>query len=420
MVKPGTKRGHTEVSCLRSVASSAPREASFALMLAILAACIASFAGCATTPDPVADFAASADFKDLDAAVEERVSAGRYPGAVFVVANADRVLHVGAVGFADVEHQTPVRSDAIFRMMSMTKPVTTVAVMMLVDDGKVVLDDPVSRYLPEFLGYAAQRPTDPTPITVRQLLTHTSGLGFGSMLISENSLSARTAKIASSSLKGVPGKKWEYSGLDGFDILARIVEVASGKSYESFLKQRLFDPLEMKDTTYVLSASQQSRLVGLYKPEKGKFVRGTSPLPDVRYPSGGAGLYSSAADFTRFAQMLAGRGASGSVRILTTQAVDEMSRAQLPVGFPGLAPGLAWGLGVREVADPALANSPLPVGAYGWSGAYGTHFWVDPEHKLTAVFLTNVTTAGGAGSPDALDFERFVTRTCESNKRCGR
>ncbi len=405
--------------------TSSLRALSLVPMLVVLGSFSTSaLTGCAATNGlkQTQPFAASAstEFRDLDASIAGRVSAGRYPGAVFVVAKADGVLHVGTAGVADVEHQTPIRADAIFRMMSMTKPVTAVSVMMLVDDGKVALDDPVSRYLPEFLGYGASSPADPTPITVRHLLTHTGGLGFGSITISESSLSARMAKIAGNGPKGAPGKKWEYSGFDGFDILARIVEVASGESYDVFLKGRLFDPLTMKDTTYVLSASQQARLVGLYKPEQGTFVRGTSPLPDVRYPSGGAGLYSTAEDFTKFAQMLAGGGTRGSVRILTPTAVDEIRRVQLPVGFAGLAPGLAWGLGVRRIADPALADSPLPVGAYGWSGAYGTHFWVDPQRKFAAVFLTNVTTAGGAGSPDALDFERFVMRTCESNGRCGR
>jgi CubicO group peptidase (beta-lactamase class C family) len=390
-------------------------------MLAMV--CITALTACSSAPAPPAleTFAASEldELQDLDAVIETRVKAGRYPGAVFLVANADQVLHEGAVGEANVESHTAMRSDSIFRMMSMTKPVTAVAVMILVDDKKVALDDPVSRYVPQFVGFGAEHPQEPTPITIRHLLTHTAGLGFGSMFFIEDNLKARIDEIVRDGPGDPPGKKWQYSGFDGFDILARVVEEASGESYDRFLQRRLFEPLGMKDTGYVLDASQQARLVGLYKPASGTFKAATSFLADVKYPAGGAGLYSTGADYIKFAQMLAGRGAYGSVRILSTAAVDEISKEQLAAGFPGLPAGLGWGLGMRRVADPAALKSPLPAGAFGWSGAYGTHFWVDPAHHLTAVFMINLTTAGGAASPDALDYEQIVMRACKTDEHCG-
>jgi CubicO group peptidase (beta-lactamase class C family) len=347
--------------------------------------------------------------------VEAGVAQGRYSGAVFAIARPDRILDLEAVGVADVDTGAPMRPDSIFRLMSMTKPVTAAAVMILVDEGKLKLDDPVSRLLPEFGGFGV--PGAPA-LTLRHLLTHSSGIGFGTIPKQPSSLEQRAREAATHKWPVPAGKQWAYSGIEGPDIIARAVEVAAGEPFEQFVKRRIFDPLGMKDTTWYLSPEQQKRLVGLYGSVNGKVVKMPPPLPLPDQPAGGYGLYSTAPDFLHFVQMLAGNGKFHGKRILSATAVAQLHAVQLEAGFPGLQPGLEWGLLMRRVGDPAAAGSPLPAGAYGWSGAYGTHFWIDPATGLAAVWMVNLTTAGGAASPDALAFERMVTAACRTDRRC--
>ena len=353
----------------------------------------------------------------LEAAISNGIASKRYPGAVYLVSVGDRLVFQASLGVADIDTNAPMQRDSVFRAMSMTKPVTAVAVMMLVDEGKLQLDQPVSKYLPEF-GDARGEADGQPRVTLWHLLTHTGGGGFGGIPVGAKSLEERTLKVASLKPSTPPGARWAYSAVDGFDVLARVVEVVSGQRYETFLKEHLFDPLGMKDTTYTPDANQKARTVGLYAAKNGVIAPDRPPFPDVSYPSGGAGLYTTGPDTLRLAQMLANDGALGDVRILKPSTVREMSRAQLADGFPGLQPGLAWGLGVRRVENPQNLKSPLPAGAFGWSGAYGTHFWVDPRRKLAAVWMINLTNAGGAGSPDALEFERLVMTACDSDPRC--
>lgn len=365
--------------------------------------------------DPPTSPAATTGLRAIRGQIEAGIAAGKYPGAVFAVARRDRVLDIEAVGTADIDSRAPMRRDSIFRLMSMTKPVTAVAVMILVDEGKLKLDEPVSRWLPEFAAFGV--PGAP-PLTLRHLMTHTSGIGFGALPMAASSLGQR-AKEAAARKRSVPaGKEWAYSGVEGPDIVARVVEVAAGEPFEHFAKRRIFDPLGMKDTTWRPTPDQRRRVVGLYGSSNGKVVKMAGPLAFPDQPSGGYGLYSTAPDFLRLAQMLAGGGKLGGTRILSAAATVQLHAVQLKAGFPGLPPGLDWGLLMRRVADPVAAGSPLPAGAYGWSGAYGTHFWVDPASGLAAVWMVNLTTAGGAGSPDALAFERMVMAACRIDRRC--
>lgn len=386
-------------------------------LAAVAGGCILySLTSCNLVPPNSARTAAVAveivnSYSGLDATIASRVAAGRYPGAVYLISKGDRVIHQGAVGLADTDKNAPIGMDSIFRLMSMTKPVTAVAAMILVDDRKIALDDQLGHYLSEFAGSA---------ITIRQLLTHTSGIGFGSIAVPGENLADRVRKIASKPLPTPAGTKWQYSGYDGLDVVARLVEVVSGEPYDRFVKSHIFDPLGMKDTTYSLTPEQEARLVGLYAAKDGKISASSPPLPPITHPSGGAGLYSTGPDYMRFAEMLAQGGKLGKVRILSRSSVSEISRTQLPAGFPDLQPGLAFGLGMRVVGDPVALKSPLPAGAYGWSGAWGTHFWVDPSRQLAAVWMINITTAGGAGSVDALDFEKLVMDSCAKDERCNR
>lgn len=365
----------------------------------------------------VSHAAAAKGLATIRARIEAGIAAGRYPGAVFAVARGGRVLDLEAAGFADDSSRALMRTDSIFRSMSMTKPITAVAAMMMVEEGKLNLDEPVARVLPEFSGWGV---AGAPALTLRHLLTHTSGIGFGSIPFKRSTLEARVRQTAARKMEVPAGREWAYSGFDGPDVVARMIEVAAGEPYDHFVRRRIFEPLGMKDTGWVLSAGQQLRLVALYAAKDGKVTPASLPLPDVSYPSGGAGLYTTAPDYLRFAQMLAENGALGGVRILKPSSVAELRGAQLPAGFPGLTPGTGFGLLMRRVVDPVAAGSPLPEGAYGWSGAYGTHFWVDPKTKLSAVWMVNLSTAGGAGSPDAHAFEQFVMTACARDRRCAR
>lgn len=367
---------------------------------------------------PVARASATPGLAGLDADIKARVEQGRYPGAVFIVARGEQTLHAAAVGNSDIDRKSPMQLDSIFRIMSMTKPVTAVAAMMLVEQGQLDLDAPVKQYLPEFADF--DRP-GATPLTLRHLLTHTGGFGILAMLPKEKTtLAARIRELGEEGPDNDAGEKWRYSGVDGFDVVARIIEVVSKQPFEQFLQQRIFAPLGMKDTTYVLNAEQKKRLVGLYKASRGSITKDTPFMvpADFHYPSGGGGLYSTGLDYIRFTQMLADGGVLGSVRILKPETVEQMAAEQLPTGYPGLPKHYAWGLGMRLVSEASSPLSPLPVGSYGWSGHFGTHFWIDPRHQLSAIFLINLTNAGGAGSVDAFDFERLVVDACRTDRRC--
>lgn len=381
----------------------------------ILVAASLALSGCATPSGSPVQALHTQEFASVREQVASGIAQGRYPGAVFAVARGGQVLDIEALGVAHIGTGTPMRVDSIFRTMSMTKPVTAVAAMILVERGKLELDAPVTRILPEYANFGV--PGAP-PLTLRHLLTHTSGIGFGTIPAERTTLEARARSTAARTMKVPAGSQWAYSGVEGPDVAARMIEVAAGESYDSFIRREIFEPLGMKDTGYTLSAEQETRLVELHAAKDGKVSISPPPLPQMLYPSGGAGLYSTAPDYLRLAQMLASDGALDGARILSRGSVEEIRRAQLPGGFAGLLPGVGYGLLVRHIVDPVAAGSPLPKGAFGWSGAYGTHFWVDPATGLTAVWMINLSNAGGAGSPDALAFEKMVTEVCATARGC--
>ena len=351
--------------------------------------------------------------------MQEMVVKNEIAGAVTMVVTRDKILHLETIGFADVAAKKPMTPDTLFWIASMTKPITGTAILMLQDEAKLSVSDPVAKYLPEFAGLKTPS-GKPANLTIRQLLTHTSGLGEASGPAAQQArtLADLVPIWLAAPMQYEPGEKWKYTQ-SGINAAARIVEVVSGMSFDVFLQKGLFDPLGMKDTTWALTPAQEQRLVGLYAAKNGSVAHTAALLPPTLYPSGGAGLCSTVPDYLRFVQMLAGNGTLDRVRVLSSASVEEMRRKQLPAGFPGLPPGNAAGLLMRYVDDPTAAKSPLPAGAYGWSGAYGTHFWIDPTTGLAAVWMINLTTAGGAGSPDALEFEQMVTRACQADSRCG-
>ena len=314
--------------------------------------------------------------------LDRRIAAGELPGAVTLVAHNGRILYFDARGVLDRETRKPLSKDSIFQLASLTKPVTTVAILMLVEEGKVRLTDPVSRFMTGF-----------RPVTIRHLLTHTSGIVSAVQLPTESNATLATflPRFAGEPLEFEPGSQWKYSNTVAFDLLARVVEIASGQPYDRFLRERIFEPLGMHDTAHTLSAAQKARLATRYDvtPQRlQKNVRPDTPL----YFGGGWGLNSTAQDYYRFAQMLLNKGELDGRRILSPRAVELMQAVQAPDTLPGRTPGTAWGLGVRVITDAAKAGVSLSNGSYGWTGASGTHFWIDPAENLVAVLMAAAPT----------------------------
>lgn len=319
------------------------------------------------------------------------------------------------------------RPDTLFRMASMTKPVTAVAVMKLVERGVLDLDDPVGKYIPSLAKLPVGTIQDDQmilseetyAITIRNLLTHSSGLGSGVVgtwyaqkrdVSKIKDLADVMDVYAGQALDFVPYTNHIYSGIAAFDVLARIVELVSGMTYDRFLRQEIFDPLGMVDTTFAPNEEQWSRMIPMHsRVEEKSAVRTTKPgtifegFPTT-YFAGGAGLASTLQDYIRFAEMLQNWGTLDGVRILSEDSVRQMATPQLPATV--MTGNEIWGLGVRVIVREEY--EALPVTTFGWSGAYGTHFWVDPVNKITAVYLKNSVYDGGSGAKTARRMEEDV------------
>lgn len=363
------------------------------------------------------------------------VDDGALSGWQLVVARGGAVVWHERRGLADAEAGTPVRTDTLWRLQSMTKPVTAVAAMLLYEAGAFALDDPVDRWLPEFASprvYQFGPPQgpgtapSPEPVSIRHLLTHTAGLSYGFHRVhpvdamyraaeeepgwADADLTARCQRWASIPLLYVPGTGWTYSVAS--DVLGRLIEVVSGQRLDEFFAQRIFEPLGMTDTGFWADGGRATRLATVYARDPangGKLARddaasaqGTTP---PAYLSGGGGLVGSAADYHRFTQFLVGRGELDGVRLLGARTLDLMFRNQLPHGasYTALqpqpaawppAPGLGFGLGLAVVADPAAAGTPASAGTGFWSGAMNTEFFADPADDLVAMFFTQLLPYG--------------------------
>jgi CubicO group peptidase (beta-lactamase class C family) len=349
---------------------------------------------------------------------QARVDAGQLPGAVVAISRNGKLAYLEAVGFQDNAKTIPMKPDAIFWIASMTKPVTSVAAMMLVEEGKLDLDAPVSQYLPQLkdMQVGVERPDPATDkkeialeppkrlMTIRDLLRHTSGLvyppQFSNTAINrlynqaaferDNTLADFVASLADLPLAHQPGEVWEYSW--GVDVLARVVEVASGLPFDQFLQDRIFGPLQMIDTGFYVPEAKLARLVDAPAPRDPQF--------DVTRPrkllSGGGGLVSTAADYLRFCQMLLNGGELDGARILTPQTVQLMTTDSLPADIRfvgeaiGPARGASWGLGFAIRTGLESSQVPGSVGSYTWNGVWGTFFWIDPAEKMIALSMIQV------------------------------
>jgi CubicO group peptidase (beta-lactamase class C family) len=371
--------------------------------------------------------------------MQRHIDAKDFAGTVTLVARNGRIAHLEAQGLMDIETRKPMATDALFRIMSMTKPVVGVAVLMMVEEGKVRLTDPVSRFIPEFKGLkvgvlqgtqpppppAGQRGAPPRfytvpaerEITIKDLLTHTSGLVSGPISNSENAKVSLKGKETNADyiprlgqvpLEFQPGTRWAYSAQAGFDTLVLVVERASGMKFDQFASQRIFGPLGMKDTFFYPAESLNPRIATLYSKtaDKGLVKQNNPNFMNGAFFSGGGGLFTTAEDYLQFGLMLMNGGQLNGKRLLSPRTVELMRSAFIPDTLQGRARGESFGLSVRVVTDPIQRGTALSNGSFGWSGAYGTHFWVDAKEKVVAILMTQT-----ANNEARADFETMVMQS---------
>ena len=363
----------------------------------------------------------------IDEFVERHIEANHFAGAVTLVARHGQVVQFEAYGTQDIEAGVPMAKDSIFRIYSMTKPITSVAVMRLFEEGRFLLKDPVSKYLPEFEGLeigveetdeeTGEKVLKTVPahreVTIRDLLRNTSGLTYGfwgdslvdkmyldkKVLTGDDTVQDTVAKLGTIPLKHQPGTVWEY-GLST-DVLGRLVEVISGQRFDRYLDEHIFGPLGMKDTGFWVPPESAHRLAGVYEPNEDNTAifpydpeKTRDYLNKPTYFSGGGGLVSTAEDYVRFCQMLLNGGELGGVRILGSETVELMVSDHLagiddrrdlgPYGF---------GLGFAVTNDRGVSGEILSAGSYGWGGMAHTGFWIDPQEELVGVFMTQLLPA---------------------------
>jgi len=352
-----------------------------------------------------------AALKTIDARMAEFVAAKQISGAVTLVARRGRVVHVGAVGKADVAGDREMTPDTVFAIASMTKPITAASVLILQDEGKLKLDDPVSKYIPAFIDTKLSGGKSPgREITVRDCLMHTNGLVSDQRNV--GTLANTAEMLAKSELAFEPGSKWQYG--PGLSVAGRVVEVVSGKSFDQFLAERIFEPLEMKQTTFHPTDEQLKNLALLYQPtaDKKEIERGTHWLYEVTAdtsPNPSGGLYSTAGDLVRFYQMVLNGGDLNGKRVLSADAVKQMTSLQSGDLVTGFTPGNGWGLGFCLIREPQGATDSLSAGSFGHGGAFGTQSWIDPNTEMIFVLLVaRQNFGGGDGSDIRADFQRLA------------
>jgi CubicO group peptidase (beta-lactamase class C family) len=384
--------------------------------LFILAAMVGSWA------DPVLPVAAapedvglsSSQLARIEATTQKYVDSGLVPGAVMLVARRGKIAWTRTLGFRDRAAKDPMRPDSIFRIYSMTKPIVSVAAMMLVEEGKMQVSDPVSKYLPEIGrmkvgvetsegGKPVLQLTDPArEMTVQDLMRHTSGLIYGTRgksLVNAAYIEAKigsrdfsneelVTKLSSLPLRFSPGDRWEYGV--STDVLGRLVEVVSGKTLGEFLNERILTPLGMTDTGFFVPPDKLNRAAQPWQmPEAPPMTPRFDVAQKPRFESGGGGLTSTMDDYLRFAIMVADGGEFAGKRLLGSKTVEFMT-VDHTGSRPGRPPGLGFGLGFEVRTSVGDSGLPGSLGEYGWAGNAGTLFWIDPKEQLIAIYMVQV------------------------------
>jgi len=385
--------------------------------------------------------------KRVSEAVDRHIAAGNVAGAVTLVARRGKIAHFDAQGVMDVDTKKPMAKDNLFRLASMSKPITGVAIMMLVEEGKIRLTDPVSRFIPEFTNLnkvAVPRPGSQSappgpgaqgrqgnapvydvvsvnrPITIADLLKHGSGLVSGGLGAADaarlaprtptDTLATYIPKLASVPLDFQPGALWRYSGQAGFDVLSRVVEVVSRQTYDKFLQERLLGPLNMPDTGFFAPASKAARVVTMSESTPNG-LRSVARTDSTVYFSGAGGMMSTAEDYLQFAQMMLNGGELNGRRYLSPQTMALMTSnhtGDMVNGQFGRPPrGMGFGLSMQVVMDPVAADLRVSKGAFGWAGGTGVSFWVEPAEQIVSIYFVQ----GGTGGQLRGDVENAIRQS---------
>ncbi len=358
----------------------------------------------------------SAQLNRLDAATQAHIDSGLLPGAVILVARHGKIAYLKSMGFRDRASGAPMQTDAIFRIYSMTKPIVSVGLMTLVEEGRLQIDDPVSKYIAEMgkmkvgvektdtAGKQSLELVNPQrEMTIQDLLRHTSGLiygGRGKSLVNaaykaanigdrKDSNQEFVAKVAKMPLRFSPGTQWEYGV--STDVLGRVIEVVSGKTLGEFLSERVIGPLGMADTAFFVSREKLDRAAQPWQRPGGPPMTPRFSVAEVpRFESGGGGLTSTASDYLRFTLMLQRNGEFEGKRILGRKMVEFMTADHVG-NVPGRPPGLGFGLGFEVRKTTGEASLPGTTGEYGWAGNAGTLFWIDSKEDLIAIYMIQVS-----------------------------
>jgi CubicO group peptidase (beta-lactamase class C family) len=368
----------------------------------------------------------------LKSEMQALVDGNQLPGVVTLVAKDGKVVEFEVAGKRDLESNAPLQKDSIFRIYSMSKPITGVAMMMLFEEGKWQLNDPVAKHIPEWanLKVAKVNPQNGTvtqvapdhAMTMRELMSHSGGLTYGvfgstavdkmymdvNVLDRDSTLQAMVDKLGKIPLLHQPGERWHYSV--SVDVQGYLVEKLSGQPFPEFLKQRIFDPLGMKDTSFYVPPEKLNRLASFYTYDKDRKFVPHPGVPDFSKapgaPSGGGGLVSTAMDYMRFCQMLLNGGELDGHRLLSPLSVQLMRSNVLPANARTMGPGTGFGLDFAVVEDPVAAGGYYGEGSFYWGGYAGTWFWIDPVYKLIVVGMIQHR---GDGSPDVRGLSRNLT-----------
>ena len=390
--------------------------------LALCAGLLAStFSTAAELPrdQPDAVGMSSARLARIAPAMQRYIDAELTPGVITAVIRHGKLIHYKAQGHMDVASAKPMREDAIFRIASMTKPIASVALMMLWEEGRFQLRDPVSKFIPEFAAAQVSTTADASgttgelvppkrPIQIRDMLTHTAGLAnnySGNVAAYRQAMNTPRPKSNAEQIKRLaalplnyhPGEEWQYSAAT--NVVGHLVEIISGQSLDEFLRQRIFEPLQMPDTHFYLDNTKGGRLTTQYTPDENNKFKAQDPGSKqsrwITSPrnlfSGAGGLVSTVRDYLRFQQAMLNGGEIDGNRILAPSTVSlmlENHTGDLPLWLPG--PGMGFGLGYGVVVDRGAAATPLSEGAGYWGGAYCTLSWIDPEQNLVGVLMTQV------------------------------
>lgn len=385
--------------------------------------------------------------------IRHYMDCGEIAGAVLMVRRDGELVYDQAFGYADIHKAVKTHRKTVFRLCSMTKPITAAAIMQLEETGRIDLNDPLSKFIPQFchmkvcsrrVGQEAYEPDPDSPagvkagkevleqmeyvdaareITIFDLLNHSSGLGMGpagcamaeQFPRTKESVQDRAARYAQIPLDFQPGTGTGYSACAAFEVLAAVVETVSGESFYGYLRDHIFTPLDMQDTSFALTKNQEERLCRLYEYTHGELTDVTDDCEDwagmdpgrTGVDSGAAGLFGTVEDYEKFAHMLLNKGQLAGNRILQADTVERM--AGKGVDCPHwLDPGTRWGLGMAVFADPDRIHRKLSPGTFGWSGAFGTHFYVDPSRNMEVVLGINRSNIGGSGSHVSFAVEEGV------------